>query len=78
MNTKQLNKFISKKHIVFDYSMQIYTTGAHLSPLKVTDSEGKVFWVWHVTEFDNDSFKDGELFNPKESAINRDDLLKIV
>ena len=77
MASKKFKKFISKKDVVFDYSTQIYTTGAHLSPLKVTDSTGKIFWVWHVTEFDCDSFKNGELFNPKVHSTDRVDLLKI-
>lgn len=69
-------KFIVKKDVVFDYTIQIYTTGAFLSPLKVTDSEGKVIWVWHVTEFTDDSFCEGEIFNPVESSNDRNTLLE--
>ena len=69
------NLFTADSHIEFDYSNQIYTTGAYLSPLKVKDKEGNAFWVWHVTKFDNDSFKDGEIFNPKEQGVEKENLL---
>ncbi len=42
----------------------IHTTGALLRPQKVTDMLGNVIWMWTVVEFTDDSFKDGEVFNP--------------
>lgn len=56
------------KHIEFKSEPQIFTTGAFLQPLKVTDSEGKEIWVWHVSEFIESSFKDGKEYNPAENA----------
>ena len=53
----------------------IFTTGAHLQPLKVKDEDGKESWVWIVSEFVDDSFKDGEVFNPKETAASLEVLL---
>jgi hypothetical protein len=76
MNEKEFEELIRKKPIVFDETTRIFTTGAFLSPLKVTDGEGKIFWVWRVVEFVEDSFQDGELFNPVETAQSRTDLLK--
>jgi len=53
----------------------IYTTGALLRPQKVTDSLGNVIWMWVVAEFTDDSFKDGEVYNPTETAENLESLL---
>ena len=53
----------------------IYTTGAILRPQKVTDMLGNMVWVWTVAEFTDDCFKDGEIFNPPETAENLDELL---
>jgi hypothetical protein len=58
------------------YSPQIYTTGAYLRPMKVTDVGGKEFWVWYVEGFEGgDSFKDGEVYNPVEVAGSVEELL---
>ncbi len=61
--------------IIFDNEPVIYTTGAFLKPMKVTGSSGKEIWVWHVSEFNEDSFKDGETYNPKEFANSKEELL---
>lgn len=53
----------------------IHTTGALLQPQKVTDMSGNVIWRWTVAEFTDDSFKDGEVFNPPETANNLHGLL---
>lgn len=50
--------------------MQIYTTGAFLSPVKVGEH-----WVWMVDQFEDDSFLDGDVYNPLESAASRDALI---
>jgi len=63
------------KPLIFDNEPIIYTTGAFLKPMKVTDSEGKEIWVWYVSEFNEDSFKDGEIYNPKEFAKSKVELL---
>jgi len=47
---------------------KIFTTGAYLQPMKVKDVNGNDFWIWTVSEFVDDSFKDGEVYNPKEKA----------
>ena len=46
----------------------IYTTGAFLTPLKVTDDEGNPQWLWAVTSFDDSTYLDGECCHPVESA----------
>lgn len=58
----------------FGENPEIYTTGAYLRPLKITDGQGEELWVWYVSNFDGDSFNDGEVFNPKENARNKKDL----
>lgn len=63
------------KLLIFDNEPIIYTTGAFLKPMKVTDSEGKEIWFWCVSEFNEDSFKDGEPYNPKEFAKSKVELL---
>lgn len=63
------------KSIEFQNEPQIFTTGAFLKPMKVTDSEGKEIWVWYVSEFIDSSFKDGEEYNPKDNAVSFDELV---
>ena len=53
----------------------IFTTGAFLYPMKIKDSNGGDLWKWVVSEFDGDSFRDGEEFNPPESAETLEELL---
>ena len=52
----------------------IHTTGALLRPQKITDMLGNAVWIWTVVEFTDDSFKDGKVFNPSETAENLDKL----
>ena len=44
----------------------IFTTGAFLKPLKTITTEGNEIWVWCVTEFVDDSYLNGNCFNPEE------------
>ncbi|MDR1984282.1 MAG: hypothetical protein LBQ28_05600 [Prevotellaceae bacterium] len=53
----------------------IHTTGALLRPQKVTDMFGNVIWMWAVAEFTDDSYKDGDVFNPPETAISIEKLV---
>lgn len=64
------------KQIIFDNSPTIFTTGAFLKPVKVADSEGKEIWVWYVSGFIDDSFLDGEIYNPKETANAKEELIE--
>jgi hypothetical protein len=59
------------------YSHQIYTTGAFLHPQKAIDISGNVIWVWTVVEFTDDSFKDGEVYNPPETANSYEKLIMV-
>ncbi|GHT04789.1 hypothetical protein AGMMS49525_11510 [Bacteroidia bacterium] len=54
----------------------IHTTGAMLHPQKVTDMLGNEIWMWVVAEFTDGSYKDGEVFNPPETAISLKKLVK--
>lgn len=65
-------------NIIFDNEPKIFTTGAFLQPVKVVDSDGKEIWVWYVTEFIDDSFKDGEIYNPVEISNKKEILIKNV
>ena len=53
----------------------IYTTGAFLAPLKVRDSDGAVVWIWAVSQFDNDTYLDGEICRPVVIAKASEKLL---
>jgi hypothetical protein len=54
----------------------LYTTGAYIQPFKIIDLNGNEKWVWVVSEFDGDTFLNGETFNPKESGNVKQDLLR--
>lgn len=43
----------------------IFTTGAFLKPRKQV-IEGKTFWCWVVEKFEDDSYINGELCDPRE------------
>lgn len=53
----------------------MYTTGAHLTPMKVTNSDGKELFVWAVTLFEDSGFLDGEDYDPIESAEDLETLI---
>ncbi|MBI4547447.1 MAG: hypothetical protein HY707_05680 [Ignavibacteriae bacterium] len=61
--------------LLFDSDPIIHTTGAFLRPMKVPDSEGKEIWLWFVSEFNEDTFKDGKVYNPKEFGKTKAELL---
>jgi len=43
--------------------------------MKIKDSNGNDLWMWVVSDFDGDSFREGEVFNPPESAETLEELL---
>ena len=53
----------------------LYTTGAYIKPLKVIDGVGNEKWFWVVSEFDGDTFLEGETFNPAEHGLSKQELL---
>ena len=53
----------------------IFATGAFLKPVKIT-LDGKSVWIWTVTEFIDDSYKDGITYNPNEFAESKGKLLE--
>jgi len=59
-----------------DYpNVKIFTTGAFLRPLKVTDCDGKDCWVWTVSSFIENCYDDGDVFNPPVVAGSLEKLL---
>ena len=53
----------------------IFTTGAYLVP-KLIHIEGNLWrWMWIVTSFENDSFMNGDTFNPPEAAESVEQLV---
>ena len=54
---------------------EIDTTGAFLHPMKIKNGSGDNQWIWVVSDFDGDSFRDGEEFNPPKSAETLEELL---
>lgn len=61
-------------NITIENDPVIFTTGAFLKPVKVSIN-GRECWMWVVTEFIDDSFKDGEVYNPIEFAESKNELL---
>jgi hypothetical protein len=53
----------------------IYATGVFLVPAKRI-VEGIEEWYWEAVGFEEDSFFDGELINPKEYATKVEDLVE--
>ncbi|HRP01437.1 MAG TPA: hypothetical protein PLE30_02205 [Candidatus Kapabacteria bacterium] len=64
-------------NLKFDNELLIHTVGAFLKPVKVIDSENKEYWLWCVSEFTDDSFLNGEVYNPKEFALSKRELLNV-
>lgn len=52
-----------------DFPSYVYTNGAYLVPKRV---DGQ--WVWVVSEFDGETFGDGQLMNPTETATTLEEL----
>lgn len=48
--------------------MSIYTTGAHIAPMQILNGK----WVWVVSEFEDDTFRDGDLLNLPNANLGDD------
>lgn len=48
----------------------VFTTGAFITPVLIEDR-----WRWVVTEFEDDTFIDGNDVNVVESSVNLEDLI---
>ncbi len=59
------------KNLKFENTPTIFTNGAFLKPMKVFNSNRKEIWVWYVSEFIDDGFLEGEIYNPQETAIQK-------
>ena len=73
MTTDTLVEIISLKKgrpYCFDDPV-LYTTGAHIQPLKVVDRRGKETWFWVISEFIDDTFLDGDVFNRVHAKVVR-------
>lgn len=55
----------------------IYATGCFLRPIMITGSDGQQKWVWVVVEFESDSYRDGEAYNPKHVAPSLESLIEV-
>ena len=53
----------------------LFTTGAYIQPLKVIDETGNEKWFWVISEFVDDTFSDGQVLNPSESGLTKQELL---
>jgi len=72
---KGLNMNLPQKTYQF-HSEKIFTTGAFLQPMQVLDESGNEKWFWVVNEFIDDSFQDGEIYNPKEFGKSKKELIE--
>ncbi|CAG0947801.1 hypothetical protein ANRL1_04569 [Anaerolineae bacterium] len=48
--------------------MSIYTTGAYIAPMQLLNGK----WVWVVSEFEDDTFRDGDLLNLPNANLGDD------
>ena len=63
------------ENLHFEYKPVIFTTGAFLKQVK-SQIDGEDVWFWAVTKFIDDSFKDGDVYNPAEFAESRKQLFE--
>lgn len=64
----EIKEYLTKQ--IKEMDEQIFTTGAYLIPIQIDDR-----WVWMVSSFEDETFKDGESFNPPEAAESLNELL---
>ncbi len=74
MSLKIEQKIIGSQ--ITDFEPTIYTTVAHLIPLKV-NINGNEKYIWVVTEFNDDIFFNGEICTPHIIADSKDKLFLI-
>ena len=56
-------------------TLKIFTTGAFLRSVKVKDDNGNDVWLWAVSQFEDDTYLDGETCDPVERADSIEELL---
>ena len=49
--------------------MSIFTTGAHIEPRMLANGR----WAWVVTQFEDDTFKDGPILDTPRGDLGQDD-----
>ena len=74
MHLEEYNKQLKNNPLL--KTSTIYTTGAFLFPVKVINDNGNPEWLWAVSQFEDDSYLDGEICDPVESAETIEKLLK--
>ncbi|MFH0924182.1 MAG: hypothetical protein V1872_00885 [bacterium] len=72
MSLKAEQKILGSQ--ITDFEPTVYTTGAHLIPLKIIIN-GIEKYVWVVNEFDNDTFLDGKNCSVTVIADNKNNLI---
>ena len=73
----QIKSFLIKENKMANEILSepaIFTTGAHLRPIKVQTEHGERY-VWTVTEFEEDSYQDGKTIDPDTIAETPDKLV---
>lgn len=63
-------------HRLDKHNPQIYTTGAYLRPLQVKNTDGEEFWIWTVEQFEDDTYKSGNIYNPNIIANSLEQLIE--
>ncbi len=68
----------SNKARFYEYAEPVvYTTGAYIQPIKIIKQDGREVWLWVVSEFDGDSFWDGNICHPQEYGDTKYELLAV-
>lgn len=71
MSKKSLTKKIPQPTLTYHPSRDpVYTTGAFIQPVSYVGSDGETVFGWIVTEFEDDTYRDGECLNIEVSADN--------
>lgn len=73
MSLKIEQKLLNEE--IVEFEPKIYTTGAHLVPIKVS-IQGKEKFVWVVDEFIGDTYFRGDLISPNIIANKSSELFK--
>ena len=63
------------KHSYPKEDYQIYTNGAFCEPIRFRRRNGEITWLWVVTEFIDDSFRNGRVVIPREEAETSEELI---
>ena len=54
--------------------IDVVTTGAYLIPMRIMDNMGNETWRWVVSDFIDDTYKNGKVYDAKVVALSKEAL----